>query len=104
MTTSTSVEIRIYNEELTFNNLPFIGNWSCTDRRVSVCVAGQTPKRRLVLPADRRSSRHLIVRKLLWGVTPVHVEGKQTAIFSADVIRQALHLSRVIMPDGTVAP
>ena len=75
MTTSMSVIIRILNDELTFNDLPFIGNWSCTDRRVFLCVADQTPKRMLFLSVGLRSSRHRIVRPIV-RCTPCPCRGK----------------------------
>ena len=59
MTTSMSVDIRICNDELTLNDLPFIGNGSCTHRRVSFYVAGQTTIGRLVLSVCLRSRRYI---------------------------------------------
>ena len=35
--------------------------------------------------------------ELLWGVTPVHVEGAKTAVLAAEVTGQALQLSLVIV-------
>jgi len=41
--------------------------------------------------------------ELLWGVTPVHVEGEKTAVLAVEVVGQALQLSLVIFPGGAVA-
>jgi len=40
--------------------------------------------------------------KLFGGESLVHIEGKYTAIFTADITRQALQLSTVIIPDRRV--
>ena len=40
--------------------------------------------------------------ELQGSVTPIHVEGKQTAVLAADVTNQALQLSLVIVPGRSV--
>jgi hypothetical protein len=41
--------------------------------------------------------------ELLWGVTPVHVEGEKTAVLDTEVTDQALKLSLVIFPGRAVS-
>jgi len=41
--------------------------------------------------------------ELLWGVTPVHIEGGKPAVLAAEVTGQALQFSLVIFQSGAVA-
>jgi hypothetical protein len=41
--------------------------------------------------------------ELLWGVTPVHVEGEKPEVMAAEVTGQALELSLVTFPGGAEA-
>jgi hypothetical protein len=56
-------------------------------RHLSVCIATAGEKR----------------DELLRGVTSVHEEGEKLAVLATDVTGQALQLSLVIFPGGTVA-
>jgi hypothetical protein len=40
--------------------------------------------------------------ELLWGLSPVHVEGEKTAVLDTDVTGQALQLSLVIFTNRAV--
>ena len=41
--------------------------------------------------------------ELLWGVTPVLVEGEKTAVLTVGVTGKTLQLSLIIFPGGAVA-
>ena len=79
MTTSISVDIRIHNYELTFNDLHFIEDWSSSESRVVFCLSAWRAKIRneslLYLSVCVLFGGIEISDKLLRGVPRVHVEG-----------------------------
>jgi len=102
LTTSKSAVDIAENEETTINYITLIESWSCIlcRRRGYLSAANRIGKRKHGTSVGLLLTHRRIARQIVWRWTPVPSRD-QIAIFAADIPRQALQLSPVIIPDDT---